>query len=146
MLRSWRERLAPPEKAPEADSGDGVGPQTKQTKQTPLSFRVGLRTEESANPKQTPDPCVISGCTEPIADGDLVYCQAHRAKADDGTLWAPVVERQRLVRTGPNTWIEADWARGLCVFCDQPTAAGDLITCPTHRAKMDAIVMPWESR
>lgn len=57
---------------------------------------------------------------------------------------ADVLPRQRLVRTGPNTWAEAEWARGLCVFCDQPTADGDVISCAEHRAKMDAIVMPRE--
>lgn len=55
-----------------------------------------------------------------------------------------VLPPQRLVRTGPSTWMEAEWARGLCVFCDQPTTTGDVIACDDHRARLDAIVMPWE--
>jgi hypothetical protein len=52
--------------------------------------------------------------------------------------------RPRLVRTGPNTWVEAEWARGLCVYCPESTAPGDIIACAEHRATIDAIVMSWE--
>lgn len=145
MLRSWRERLAPPIKAPDDDSGDGVRPQTKQTKQTPLSFRVGLRTETSANPQQTSDPCVIAGCANPVDDGDLVYCAGHRQRADNGTLWESALPRPRLVRTGPNTWIEAEWCKGLCVNCEEPTASGSIIACLEHQRQIDAMVMPWDA-
>lgn len=50
----------------------------------------------------------------------------------------------RLVRTGENTGKEAEWARGLCVYCPEPLAPGDVIACTWHRAQMDATVMPWE--
>lgn len=57
---------------------------------------------------------------------------------------AAVEQRQRLVRTGPNTWQEAEWARELCVFCPKLLAEGDVIACAEHRAELDKIVMPWE--
>lgn len=58
----------------------------------------------------------------------------------------PVLGRPRLVRIGPSTWQEAEWARGLCVYCPAPVAPGDLIACREHRQKIDAIVMPWDRR
>lgn len=57
-----------------------------------------------------------------------------------------LADRQRLVRTEANTWKEAEWARGLCVFCDEPLVPGDVIACTWHRAQMDATMMPWEMR
>lgn len=57
----------------------------------------------------------------------------------------PALPRQRLVRTGSTTWVEAEWARRLCVNCDEPTAPGDLIACAEHRRQLDAILMPWDA-
>lgn len=58
----------------------------------------------------------------------------------------PALPRSRLVRIGPNAWKESEWARGLCVFCDDPVAGGDVLACEEHRARLDATVMPWEER
>lgn len=121
-LKSWRERLATPLKAPEQAVEEVDRPQTPQTTQTPDSLRVSLRTEKSANRPQTP-----------IATTPL-------------NVSSDVSSRPRLVRTGPNTWIEAKWARGLCVYCPEPLAAGDVIACAAHRRQMDALEMPWDRK
>ncbi len=140
-LRSWRERLATPLKG----SGDEIPDKDRQTNhtnpQTPHSLRVGLLGTAPNIPKQTSDPCVIAGCSEPIAEGDIVYCVGHRRRADDGTLWAAPAPRPRLVQTGPTTWVEADWCKGLCVNCEQRLAPGDVIACSEHRAAIDALVL-----
>lgn len=148
-LRTWRQRIAAPAPTLLKGSGDEIPdkyPQTNSTNsQTPDSLRVGLLESAPNIPKQTPevsaaDPCVLGGCTEPIADGDLAYCIEHRQRADDGTLWGTVAVRQRLEQTGPNTWVEAAWARGLCVWCPAALAPGDVIACAEHRAAIDDMV------
>lgn len=55
-----------------------------------------------------------------------------------------VEQRSRLIRTGPNTWEEAEWSRGLCVLCDRPLAPGSVIACDEHQRSINALVMPWE--
>ncbi len=119
-LKSWRERLATPLKAREQAPEQAESPQTKQTKQTPDFLRVGLLAGESTNHQQTP-----------VTDDVLNVRSDVRTAA-------------RLVRTGPNTWAEADWARGLCVMCPEPLMAGDVIACAEHRRQMDALEMPWD--
>lgn len=58
----------------------------------------------------------------------------------------PRTDGQRLIRIGPTTWREAEWARALCVFCPEPVAPGDVIACAEHRGRLEQIVMPWEDR
>ena len=63
--------------------------------------------------------CLLAGCAEPAALGDLAYCADHRRAADDGTLWLR------------------------CVFHpDRPVAPGDAIACAECRAKLDALDDP----
>lgn len=69
------------------------------------------------------DPCVIRGCVETIAVGDLVYCPEHRRRADDGTLWLRCVNHPT-----------------------RPVAPHDPIACAECRRRIDATVMPWETR
>lgn len=147
-LKSWRELLASPlPEAPKEGQDDvsrGNASDKCQNRTNPDSLRVELSETTigqipKTSDKSTADLCVIAGCTEPIAEGDLVYCAVHRVKADDGALWGPRAVRQRLEQTGPNTWQEAEWARGLCVFCEQ--AAVDVIACAEHRARIDALVL-----
>ena len=64
--------------------------------------------------------------------------------AGTGNVRSDVRSGARLVRTGPNSWAEANWARGLCVMCDEPLKDGDVIACVTHRRQMDALEMPWD--
>lgn len=120
-LKSWRERLATPLKTSDQTPGEGDRPQTQKTTQTSNSLRVGLRTPDSANRTQTP-----------IDNDPLLHVRSD------------VRNGPRLVRTGPNTWIEAEWARGLCVMCPEPLKEGDVIACVEHRRQMDALEMPWD--
>jgi hypothetical protein len=113
VLKSWRELLATP--LPEVPKGDGEI----------VPGDVG-RTQIPQIP-QIPDSLRVDLHTDE---------SANRPQIPPETL-----PRQRLIQTGPNTWVEAEWARGLCVFCDRPSV--DVIACPEHRAKIDAIVMPW---
>lgn len=84
----------------------------------------------STNPTnpQTPDSLRVSKWTE------------------ESTNHPQTLPRQRLVRTGENTWKEAEWARGLCCFCECPVAEGDVIACKDHRAALDAEPMPWDEK
>lgn len=54
--------------------------------------------------------------------------------------------RQRLIRTGPTTWVEAAWCRGLCVHCDRPLAPGSVIACEEHQRVIGQLVMPWDEQ
>lgn len=58
---------------------------------------------------------------------------------------APEPEASRLVRTGATTWVEAEWARKLCVMCTNHVAPGDLIACRGCRPKIDAELAKFRS-
>jgi hypothetical protein len=113
-LKSWRELLETPLKEDEKDAGE-----EKSLRKCEIPETGGFPSSGISQETPMRKPCEIP---EKF----------------------PEPERQRLVRTGPNTWKEAEWARGLCVFCDAP--AVDVIACTEHRAEIDRIVMPWESR
>lgn len=145
-VRAWRPRT-------EGGSLKAVGDaekqnsrqQTQQTQQTDLTRREedssGLYSKPTANTANpAADPCVIAGCADPIAEGDLAYCAGHRAMVEAPTFtWErPDPDPPRLVRVGPTTWIEAEWARALCVLCPATVGEGDVIACPTHRIVLDA--------
>lgn len=101
-LKSWRERLATPLKAPEQESGEKESLQTTTNPQTSDFLRVGLLVGESTNLPQTPESrprlvrtglntwvevawarelCVL--CEEPLAPGDVIACQEHRRQMDE---------------------------------------------------------------
>lgn len=99
------------------------------------------RVEEEKSPETSPDK--LTNRTNPevlrvgLSETDIGQTSEMSDKPTD-------LEPQRLVRIGSNTWKEAEWARGLCVFCPNELAPGDVISCAEHRARMDQLVMPWE--
>jgi hypothetical protein len=111
MLRSWRELLAAP--LPEAP------------KEGPEKNPGGNSSDKSDNRTNT----------------DLLRVELSETVLGQIAETSDKLPRQRLIQTGPTTWVEAEWCRALCVFCDRP--ALDVIACAEHRAKIDAIVMPW---
>jgi hypothetical protein len=117
MLRSWRERVEGALKAPEhSPEESNVNKPNKPNK--PLS--PSSEFVDAGSNKLPTNPCVIRGCSCPIADGDLVYCDGHREKANDGSLWLR------------------------CVNCGSPVAPNNPIVCIEHQAQIDALLMPWE--
>lgn len=113
-LKSWRELLETPLKEDEESSGD-VNPLRK----CEIPKSGGFPSSGISHEKAMRKPC-------------------------ESPEKLPEIPPQRLVRTGESTWVEAEWARGLCVFCERPVAEGDVIACAEHRTKLDATVMPWD--
>lgn len=115
-LKSWRELLATPLPDP-------------PTEDEGENSGDGVRAQ-TAQTAQTSDSLRVGLRTEE---------SANRTQ----TSW---LDSPRLVRTGPNTWVEADWCKGMCVFCSEPLAEGNKTRCVEHQRQADALVMPWEVR
>lgn len=115
MLKSWRELLASPRPDDPLEGAGDISQENAPDKSDKRTNADLLRVDLSE---------VSLGQIEETSDKSIE------------------LPPQRLVRTGPNTWEEAAWARALCVFCEAP--AVDVIACAEHRAKLDQTVMPWE--
>jgi hypothetical protein len=114
QLRTWRERLATPLKAPGEVSPEKPASTNSTNPQTPDSLRVGTWTQESTNHPQTP---VEHGAT-PLNVGNLSGFQP-----------GPPHFKQ----IGPNQWIETPYALARCVYDDGPLADGDRLFCERHQ-------------
>jgi hypothetical protein len=132
-LKSWRELLASPLPEPllegQDDDFQGNAPDKSDKRTNPDLLRVDL--SETAF-GQIPE----SSDKSPVED-------TQTESSLEVKPFTPEIGRSRLVQTGPNTWKEAEWCRGLCVNCEEPLAPGDVIACTWHRAQIDALT--WES-
>jgi hypothetical protein len=108
-LRSWRERVSEAPKEGESASPEECSGQNPQNPQKDVFSPGGFR------PK-----VAVQNRPKPQAAGQN-----------------PELPHQRLIQTGPNTWVEAEWCRALCVFCDRP--AVDVIACRGHRQQMEKL-------
>lgn len=51
-----------------------------------------------------------------------------------------IPDKPRLIRAGPSTWTEAEWAQGLCASCTNPLAPGDVVACVGHQGSLPGMV------
>ncbi len=118
-LKTWRELLASPLPETPKESVEDVSKRNASDNSDNRTNPVLLRVELSETPVgQIPE---------------------RSDKSPDS------VERPRLVRTGENTWVLADWARGLCVRDDNPLAPGNVIWCEGCAVIAEMTPMPWET-
>lgn len=127
-LKSWRERSATLLKGPGDEIPEQPVRQNDKTGQNPDLLLVGSVGEAPETVRQNPVMSDKTPTNDPL----------------DVRSVSGVTDRPRLFRVGPTTWKEAEWASGLCVFCSNELAEGDVITCIEHRGKIDQIVMPWD--
>jgi hypothetical protein len=123
VLRTWRERIATPLKAPGDDVSEEVVRQNAKRGQNPVSPLVGIGETCTA---KTPD---ISAKTS-VEHAEIPSSVGNLSGFQPGL---PYFEQ-----IGPTTWVETAWARARCVFCPRPLADGDLICCADHRQQMEA--------
>lgn len=116
-LRTWRQRIATPLKG----SGDANSGETSPDKPDKLTNPPFPSSEFVRKPSLT-NPDSVGQTPDP-----------HRPDP-----------RPRLLRIAENKWVLADWARELCVYCPEPLAPGDIISCVTHKAMRDGVPMPWD--
>lgn len=118
-LKSWRELLATPLPEPPKEGQDDVSQEHASDKSDNRTNQDSLRVDLSET---------VIGQIEETSDKSPVQPSNVRSGV-----------RSRLVRTGPNTWVLAEWSLALCVMCDELLAPGDLIACPEHRLRIEAV-------